>query len=92
MDVIFGQLVNVTSNLNKPGKEMSFRYVPNKNLGALVELPYHSLVQLNLKGVSWALTQNSELDKLTQEETKKTNTAFHQFSASSLRAEGESKT
>lgn len=42
MDVIFGQLVNVTSNLNKPGKEMSFRYVPNKNLGALVEL--HSLV------------------------------------------------
>lgn len=44
MAVIFGKLVNVTSNLNKPGKEMSFRYVPNKNLGALVELPYHSLV------------------------------------------------
>lgn len=78
MAVIFGQLVNVTSNLNKPGKEMSFRYVPNKNLGALFELPYHSLVQLNLKGVSWALTQNSELDKLTQEETKKKKK--HRFS------------
>lgn len=61
---------------------MSFRYVPNKNLGALVELPYHSLVQLNLKGVSWALTQNSELDKLTQEETKKKKTPL--FTSSQL--------
>lgn len=62
---------------------MSFRYVPNKNLGALVELPYHSLVYLNLKRVSWGW--NSHRKKTNKNKTKPPLFPRSQLALSELR-------